>query len=201
MQKSLKTLLYLSIITLFIACNSSAQDQINDLDNFEKISWRDIDDNAIRLIGKDWMLVAAGSVETDYNMMTASWGSLGWLWQKPVSLIYVRPQRFTHNFTEREDFYTISFYEESQKDILKKMGTVSGRNFDKMDYEKLTPVATENGSVAFKEAYLIIECRKIYASVLDENDFVDKAIVEDMYPKKDYHTLYVGEITNVWKKK
>jgi flavin reductase (DIM6/NTAB) family NADH-FMN oxidoreductase RutF len=197
----MKKIVFIIAVLLASGFRCDAQKNISDMENFEKISWQDLNDNAIRMIGKDWMLVAAGSVNTDYNMMTAAWGSLGWLWELPISMIYVRPQRYTHTFTEREDYYTITFFREEQRDILKKMGTVSGRNFDKMNYDKLTPVATENGSVGFAEAYLIIECRKIYSTVLDENDFIDKDVVNSKYPDRDFHTVYVGEITNVWRKK
>jgi flavin reductase (DIM6/NTAB) family NADH-FMN oxidoreductase RutF len=103
------------------------------------------------MIGKDWMLIAAGGGD-DYNMMTASWGTLGWLWEKPVSTIYVRPQRHTHNYTEREDYYTLTFYDDPDKEVLRLMGTVSGKNFDKMNYEELNPILTTNKSVTFKEA-------------------------------------------------
>jgi flavin reductase (DIM6/NTAB) family NADH-FMN oxidoreductase RutF len=197
----MKKVIYLMAVLVITWNCSDAQKQISDMENFEKISWQDLNDNAIRMIGKDWMLIAAGSIETDYNMMTAAWGGLGWLWEKPISYIYVRPQRHTHNFTEREDYFTITFYKEDDKDILKKMGSVSGRDFDKMNYEKLTAVATDNGSVAFAEAYLVIECKKIYSTVLQENDFIDKEVVNSKYPQRDFHTMYVGEITNVWRKK
>ncbi|MDY0160048.1 MAG: hypothetical protein RBR64_01800, partial [Bacteroidales bacterium] len=100
----MKNIIYLIAVLMLTWNCSDAQKQISDMENFEKISWQDLNDNAIRMIGKDWMLIAAGSVETDYNMMTAAWGGLGWLWEKPVSFIYVRPQRHTHNFTKREDY-------------------------------------------------------------------------------------------------
>lgn len=188
------------LITSLIILSCEAQPKISEMEEFEKVSWKELNDNAIRLIGKDWMLVSAGNMD-DYNMMTAAWGSLGWLWEKPVSLIYVRPQRHTHNYTEKEDYYTLTFYEEEYKDVLKKMGTVSGRDFDKMNYEKLTAVETENGSVAFKEAYLVLECKKLYSTVLEESEFIDKDLSAKVYPTKDFHTVYVGEIVNVWKRK
>jgi flavin reductase (DIM6/NTAB) family NADH-FMN oxidoreductase RutF len=192
--------LQLLIILSLCASLSFAQQNISEVESFEEIQWQDLNDNALRLIGKDWMLVAAGKAD-DYNMMTASWGTLGWLWQKPVSTIYVRPQRHTHTYTEREDYYTLSFYDDPEKEVLRLMGTVSGKNFDKMNYEKLTPVITPNGSIAFEEAYLIIECKKLYSFVLTEEDFIDTKTMDDMYPERDFHTVYVGEITGVWRKK
>ncbi len=186
------------IITLALfSFSCSAQKSIDKLDSFEEISWQDLNDNAIRMIGKDWMLITAGNIE-DYNMMTASWGTLGWLWERPVSTIYVRPQRHTHNYTENEDYYTLSFYNDPDKEVLRLMGTVSGRNFDKMNYEKLTPVVTPNGSIAFEESWLIIECKKLYNYVLKEEEFVDTTPMEETYPERDFHTVYIGEITGVW---
>jgi len=178
-----------------------SQTDINELKEFEKISWQDLNYNAIKIISEDWMLVSAGSIDNGFNMMTASWGNLGWLWQKPVSIIYIKPQRYTYEFTEKEDYYVISFYKEEYKEVLRKMGTVSGRDFDKINYSELTPVKTENNSVAFKEAYLIIECKKVYSTIFKESEILDDVIKDRMYSNKDFHKMYIGEIVNIWKKK
>ncbi|MBN2776430.1 MAG: flavin reductase [Bacteroidales bacterium] len=193
----MRNLLLLLILATTVGC--TAQTQLSGLDNFEEQTWQDLNDNAIRMIGKDWVLISAGTAE-DYNMMTASWGTLGWLWERPVSTIYVRPQRHTHNYTEREDYYTLCFFDDPDKEVLRLMGTVSGKDFDKMGYEKLTPVVTPNGSIAFEEAYLIIECKKLYSMVLKEEEFDDKTPMNDMYPERDFHTVYYGEIMGVWRK-
>lgn len=169
------------------------------IDGFKNTGWQSLNENPIKLIGTDWMLITAGGI-TNFNMMTASWGGLGWLWEKPVAFIFVRPQRYTHEFTEKEDYFTLTFYDESYKNILLKMGSVSGRDFNKMKDSGLTPVATSNGSVAFKEARIIIECKKTYATPILEEGFKDKELIKSIYPKKDFHTMYVGEIVNVWTK-
>lgn len=165
---------------------------------FKKMPWESLNDNVIRLIGIDWMLITAGTMENGFNMMTASWGSLGWLWEKPVSIIFVRPQRYTYQFTENESYYTVSFFEEKYRGILREMGAVSGRDFDKISGSGLTPMPTENGSIAFREAKLILECKKLYASNLQEENFIESALPEKVYPTKDFHKMYVGEIVNVW---
>lgn len=175
-----------------------SQPHINTMNEFTKTDWTALNESAIKLIGTDWMLISAGSLETDFNMMTASWGGLGWLWEKPVAFIFVRPQRYTFQFTEREDYFTICFFEETYRDILLKMGSVSGRNFDKMHDSGLSPVSTENGSVGFSEAKIVIECKKVYSTVIQEEEFIDVDIVLSKYPKKDFHTMYIGEIINVW---
>jgi flavin reductase (DIM6/NTAB) family NADH-FMN oxidoreductase RutF len=171
---------------------------LNEMEGYKKITWKELDAASIRLI-EDWMLVAAGNID-DYNMMTANWGTLGYLWRKPVATIYVRPQRHTHNYTEREDYFTLTFFTEDHRGSLELMGEVSGRDFDKMNYENLRPVVTPNGSIGFREAYMIIECKKLYSTVLKEEDFSDKRLMRGTYPRKDFHTVYVGEITGIWVK-
>ncbi len=168
------------------------------MEHFKKIEATQLTENVFDLMDTQWMLVAAGSPDTKFNMMTASWGGLGWLWEKPVSFIFVRPQRYTFEFTEKEDYYTISFYAEQYRDVLNLMGSKSGRNFDKMTQSGLTPFKTPNGSVAFKEARIIIECKKLFSTFLKEEDFIDKEVVKSKYPNKDFHKMYVGEIVNVW---
>jgi flavin reductase (DIM6/NTAB) family NADH-FMN oxidoreductase RutF len=195
MKKFFRSLfLMIPIVTPLGLMNQETQTS----NEFRKIPWEKLDENAMDLIGNEWMLVGAGNMEKGFNMMTASWGGLGYLWNKPVSFIFVRPQRYTHTFTEREDYYTLTFFEEQHRSILQKMGSVSGRNFDKMKESGLTPFTTDNGSIGFKEARLIIECRKLYQNSIQEGGFKDSTLAQKMYPGKDFHTMYVGEITNIW---
>ena len=160
-------------------------------------------ENAFELIGKKWMLVAAGTPE-HFNMMTASWGGIGWLWNKPVAFVFVRPERYTYQFTEREDRMTLSFLGTDNEDMRRIMnfcGTASGRDHDKQAETGLTPVATEGGSVAFAEARLTVEGRKLFRSEMQAAHFLDKAVLERWYhdgPGGSLHTVYVIEIENVY---
>ena len=97
----------------------------------KKIAPKDIDKNVIKLIGQDWMLVTAGDQEK-FNMMTASWGSMGYLWNKPVVMVFVRPQRYTFEFTEKKDEFTLSFFDEKYRHALNVCGSVSGRDVNKV---------------------------------------------------------------------
>ena len=160
-------------------------------------------ENAFELIGKEWMLVAAGMPE-HFNMMTASWGGIGWLWNKPVAFVFIRPERYTYQFTEREDRMTLSFLgtdNEEMRRIMNFCGTASGRDHDKQAETGLTPVATEGGSVAFAEARLTVEGRKLFRSEMQAAHFLDKAVLERWYhdgPGGSLHTVYVIEIENVY---
>ncbi len=165
---------------------------------FRKIRPEDIRDNIFSLIGKDWMLITAGSKE-HYNMMTASWGSAGVLWKKPVVFAFIRPQRYTYEFIEKQAHFTISFFNEHHRDLLNLCGTTSGRDLNKMKVDGLTAMEMPSGAVAFEEAKLILECRKIYYDDI-EPDFFQIFDIEKIYPTEDYHRFYIGEILQVWEK-
>lgn len=156
--------------------------------------------NPMTKIAKEWMLVTAGTKERGYNTMTASWGHLGSIWGHggglPTAIAYVRPQRYTRQFVDREDYYTLSFFPDGYKKQLAYLGTVSGRDEDKIAKAGLTPEFDEN-STWFSEASLVLVCRKIYQAPIREEYFVDKSIVEDCYPERDFHDLYIGEIVKV----
>ncbi|MBN1824369.1 MAG: flavin reductase family protein [Endomicrobiales bacterium] len=156
-------------------------------------------DNVFKLIDSDWMLITAGDIGS-FNMMTASWGGLGVLWSKHVAFCFVRPTRHTYSFMEKNSVFTLSFFEEKYRDALNLCGTKSGRDIDKAKAAKLTPAKSPSGSVCFAEARMVIECKKIYFSDIDPKNFIDKSI-DVNYPKKDYHRMYVGEITNCLIKK
>lgn len=158
---------------------------------FVAVDPESIQDNVFRLIGKDWMLVTAGTRDS-FNTMTASWGGMGVLWDKKVCVSFVRPTRYTFEFLEKSGVYTLSFLEEQYRDILTYCGTKSGRDVNKVAETSLSPVFADD-TVFFAEARLVVECRKVYFQDITPANFLDPAI-EEYYPKKDYHRIYVGEI-------
>ncbi len=166
---------------------------------FQPIQPEAIQDNIFKLIGKDWMLLSAGKPD-DYNIMTASWGCAGVLWRKPVAFVFVRPQRHTFPFMESQSRFALSFFDENHRDLLNLCGTTSGRDLNKMDIDGLDPVFTPDGSIGFQQARLIMECRKIYYDDI-KPEFFQVFDIEKVYPSKDYHRMYVGEITQVWQRK
>ncbi|MEW6052114.1 MAG: flavin reductase family protein [Candidatus Zixiibacteriota bacterium] len=149
-------------------------------------------DNPFKLIADDWMLITAGTPES-FNTMTASWGALGELWNKKVCFVFVRPTRYTYEFMERSEYFTLSFFEEKLRPILNFCGRVSGRDMNKAEKAGLTPVTGTTGLVYFAEARMVIECRKVYYQDIIPSQFLD-ASIHDNYPKKDYHRMYVGEV-------
>ncbi|MDZ7740805.1 MAG: flavin reductase family protein [Bacteroidota bacterium] len=162
------------------------------LESFTEISPELINDNTIKLIGSDWMLVTAGNKE-EFNMMTAAWGGLGFLWKRPVAFIFVRPQRYTFRFTEKNQYFSLGFFTEKYREVLNYCGSHSGRDVDKALECNLTVLEEEKGTVYFEESRLVLVCRKIYQDDISPGNFVDQEL-EKIYPKKDYHRMYIGEI-------
>lgn len=156
-----------------------------------------IDENIFKLIGEDWMLITSGNKDS-FNTMTASWGGMGILWNRPVSYIFVRPTRYTYEFIEKDNGYTLSFFNGRYRKALTLCGSTSGRDTDKVAEAGLTPEETESGAISFKEARLVLECRKLYFQDIDPAHLIDSSI-EKMY-NNDYHRMYIGEITAIRKR-
>jgi flavin reductase (DIM6/NTAB) family NADH-FMN oxidoreductase RutF len=167
-------------------------------DNFKPIDPGRVSDNPFHLIGNDWMLITAGNVQK-FNTMTASWGGMGILWRKKVCFIFVRPSRYTYEFLEENESFTLSFFEEEYRKVLSFCGTKSGRDVDKIAATGLTPVEGEQESVYFAEARLVMQCKKLYYQDLEPGNFLDSSIEENYYGR-DYHRIYVGEIKGCYVK-
>ena len=164
-----------------------------------------ISDNAFKLIGKDWMLVSActkqlndeGKVITGRpNTMTASWGGVGVLWNKPVATIYLRPQRYTKEIIDQTDTFSLSVLSEKYKNALNYCGQHSGRDGDKFKAAKLD-VEYMNGTPWIKQARLVMFCKKLYVQEFDPFCFTDELLCKQNYRSNDFHTMYIGEIEKV----
>ena len=168
-------------------------------ENWQEIKPQEIDSNAVKMFADDWMLLSAGK-DTSMNMMTIAWGGLGELWGKAVVTIYVSPDRYTYKFLEENEYFTVTSFPEKFREKLQYLGTVSGRDEDKVKGSGLTPEFTELGNPIYKEATLAIECKKIYAQQLQKN--LMPLEQRQWYDEKNLgiHMMYIGEIVHVWKK-
>lgn len=165
---------------------------------FKRIKPEEITGNPFQMINDQWMLITGGDA-TAFNSMTASWGALGIQWSKPVAHCLVRPTRYTYPLMNDGAYYTLSFYGEEYRDQLMYFGTISGRDEDKAKGSGFTPKVLDCGAVCYEEANLVIACKKIYTYEIQPERFLDPGI-EENYPLKDYHRVYVGEIVEVWTK-
>ena len=162
---------------------------------FKRIDAKEIDENVIDLISSQWGLVTAGNEEA-LNTMTVSWGAVGELWGRDMVTVYIRPQRYTKEFLDREDYFTLSVYPAELKGIHSICGSKSGRDIDKAKACDLTPVFDEKAPY-FEEAKLVIVCKKVAVGKFEPEQFVEQSIIPEQYPSDDFHFIYYGEITDV----
>ena len=169
----MKTSILLPVISLFLflaSCTNPSDKKVNDQTSessgsgvtstdwqsrYDKLEASDLPDNVIQLIGKEWMLVTAGD-ESSYNTMTASWGGVGYIWERPSTFIFIRDTRYTYQFLQQHESFTLSFFNEKYRNALRICGTMSGRNTDKVKEAGLTPMETPSGLMSFEEARMII---------------------------------------------
>lgn len=161
--------------------------------SFKTVNPNEINENFIKNIGDEWMLISAGNKDK-YNMMTASWGFAGVMWGAPTAIAAIRPQRYTMEFMKSKDYFTLSFFGDDKK-IHAVCGKESGRNVNKTEKTGLTPLFdNDTGAPYFDEARLVLICKKVYAQDLDKNSFIDTDIVDKVYPENDFHTMFYGKI-------
>lgn len=157
-----------------------------------KIDLAAVKENVFSLIGEQWMLITAGTREK-CNTMTASWGGLGVLWNEPVATVYLRPQRYTKQFVDAQEYFTLSFFDPQYKKLLALCGTKSGRDVDKVKQCGFTLAYGEGDAPYMEQARLVLVCRKRYAREMDAAA-VPEDVRKSQYAAGDYHTIYIGQI-------
>ncbi len=163
--------------------------------NFQKVTEDIMEINPFTKIGKDWMLVTAGN-EEKANTMTASWGGVGVMWGKDVAYVVIRQTRFTKEFIDKEGKFSLSFPSEKYRKEMKFLGTVSGRDEDKIK-EAGIDINYHDGVPFIDQADMVFICKVMSNTFISKEDFIDKGIDEAWYKDGNYHTLYIAEITDI----
>lgn len=158
---------------------------------FKQVDPKSLDINVFSTIDDQWMLITAGTAEK-CNTMTASWGGLGILWNLPMATAYIRPQRYTKQFVDENEYFTLTFFSEDYRKQLALCGTKSGRDLDKVKECGFTVAAAKGGAPYFEEAELVLVCRKRMVMPMDPAAIPDE--VKEKHYKGDYHYIYWGEI-------
>lgn len=168
------------------------------MSKFAEVDVSTLNDNFFTKIGKEWMLITAGN-SNSFNTMTASWGGMGFLWNKNISITFIRPSRYTYGFVDENEYYSLSFFGGKMKDELTFCGRNSGRDVDKIKETGLVPVFDEKVPY-FEQSDLVIFCKKLYKQPMTSDSFVDKELDEKIYPDGEHHHIFIGEIIKVIKK-
>lgn len=171
---------------------------MQDLKGFEKIDVRLID-NSIKAIGDDWMLITAYDEDNKrVNAMTASWGALGVLWNKPICICFVRPERHTFKLMSEKKEISIAFLGKELRDSYTVCGRESGKDVDKLAKCGLSTTSIDGISV-IAEAESALTCRVLYEDDIKESGFLDSSLLKN-YASAGYHRVYICEIIGAYKK-
>jgi flavin reductase (DIM6/NTAB) family NADH-FMN oxidoreductase RutF len=195
MKKTLFTALLASML-MAVASPLSAQEE----NGFKKINVReDFTENGFQWF-HDAELLAAGD-KTKSNAMTIGWGGIGTLWGRTALTVYVAEKRYTKEFMDKAEYFTVMAFDVEHSNVLRYMGTKSGRDGDKAQALGLHTAYTANGTPYYTEASLVIECKIMYAAPFDPDHFKSEV------PKRMYshfpagiHSMYIGEVVNAWQK-
>lgn len=161
--------------------------------SFTQIDPQQLNFNPFTAIGKQWMLVTAGD-ETKANTMTASWGGAGVLWNKNVATCYVRPQRYTREFIDAQEYFSLSFLPEEYRKPLTYCGRVSGRDVDDKIAQAGLTLCNKFEAPCFEEAETVLICKKLYVDKIKPQCILHSETDSVNYPDKDYHIVYIAEI-------
>ena len=163
----------------------------------KKVDLKTLRPEIFEIFLKQNALLTAGDREK-CNTMTIGWGLMGDLWNVPAFTAYVRPSRYTWQFAEENDCFTVSFFGTPRPQALAVLGTKSGRDMDKIHQSGLTPVELE-GQVAFEEAQVVLICKKIYVDDL-KSEKIPQQWKDKFYGDGDYHRIYTGQVLSVYVK-
>ena len=185
---------------LAILSLSAAPAMAQEESGFKKIDVRkDFTENGFQWF-HDAELLAAGNREKS-NAMTIGWGGIGTLWGRTALTVYVAEKRYTKEFMDQADYFTVMAFGVEHGNVLRYMGTKSGRNEDKAAALGLHTAYTANGTPYYTEAEMVIECKTMYAAPFDAQYFKSD-VPRNMYANfpAGVHSMYIGEVVNAWKK-
>jgi Conserved protein/domain typically associated with flavoprotein oxygenases, DIM6/NTAB family len=164
---------------------------------FTTIDPNDFNHSVFKMIGGDWMVIAAEKAGK-VNAMTASWGGMGVMWGRKVTYTVIRPQRYTKEFVDASETFSLNFLNPAKyREIQSMLGSVSGRDVDKIAKSGFTVDHAEKAPYFAESDYVFI-CRKLFHQPYDPASFIDKKVDAEWYPDKDYHTLYISEILSIF---
>ncbi len=173
-------------------------------DAFVEISPYDFSSAVFNDIAKKWMLIGTpDEAKGRVNAMTASWGGVGVIWNKPYAVCFIRPQRHSFELAEKCDKIGLSFLSEdcdNARKIYNICGTKSGRDMDKIAETGLSYIDFD-GAVGFAQADTVIVGKKIYCDMIKPECFLDSSIISSSYPNGDFHKLYLCEIEKIYVRK
>ena len=188
---------FVSAILLFVAVVPASAQEENGFKKFQVEEG--FEDNGFQWF-RDAELLCVGDKEKS-NAMTIGWGGIGTLWGRTALTVYVAEKRYTKEFMDKAEYFTVMVFDVEHSKVLRYMGTKSGRDEDKAAALGLHTAYTANGTPYYTEAEMVIECKIMYAAPFEPQHFKSD-VPERMYAHfpAGIHSMYIGEVVNAWKK-
>ena len=188
---------FVSAILLFVAVVPASAQEENGFKKFQVEEG--FEDNGFQWF-RDAELLCAGDKDKS-NAMTIGWGGIGTLWGRTALTVYVAEKRYTKEFMDKAEYFTVMVFDVEHSKVLRYMGTKSGRDEDKAAALGLHTAYTANGTPYYTEAEMVIECKIMYAAPF-EPQYFKSDVPERMYGHfpAGIHSMYIGEVVNAWKK-
>jgi flavin reductase (DIM6/NTAB) family NADH-FMN oxidoreductase RutF len=158
------------------------------------VDYRDHIGETIKAFNEERVLLVSRGKKGLPNVMAIGWGTIGILWRRPIFIVMVRPSRYTYKLIEETGEFTVNIATPELKEVVQYCGTVSGRDHNKFKEKQLTAIPSkEVKTPIIKECILHFECRVVYKNDLIPSE-LEKSIIQTLYPKGDFHRVYLGEI-------
>ena len=174
-----------------------AQEEDNgehQLSGFKKFDVReDFTENGFQWF-HDAELLAAGDKEKS-NAMTIGWGGIGTLWGRTALTVYVAEKRYTKEFMDKAEYFTVMAFDVEQSKVLNYMGTKSGRDEDKAQALGLHTAYTANGTPYYTEASMVIECKIMYAAPFDPQYYASKS--SSAFKKQKWRSSQIATLLGI----
>lgn len=165
---------------------------------FKKIKATEIKENSIKLFKEGAPICVCGTID-EHNGLTIGWGMLGSLWRKEVAIVYIKPTRYTFEYANQCEYFSIMWFDDELKlSVNRVFGSLSGKDVNKEELANLSLIELDN-CPCYQEAKMIITCRKIYQAPLKkENILSNDVLLMPLYNDELFHSEYIGEIVNVY---
>ena len=163
-----------------------------------QVELNEVTPKVLEVFGTQNALLTAGDRRA-CNTMTIGWCGLGRLWNLPACTVFVRPERYTYEFTEKHDYFTVSILPVELKKLMGYCGSKSGRDTDKIRDCGLTLAYGAGDAPYFEEAELVLVCKKLYVQDLDPQGVLDER-VSKFYQGEGWHRVYVGQVVEAYQR-
>ena len=167
----------------------------------QSVDIKSLSPEIFRVFGANNALLTAGDREK-CNTMTIGWCQMGQLWELPVCTVYVRPERYTYEFMESRDTFSVSVLPVSEKKTMGFCGSKSGRDVDKFAACGLTVDYGAEETPYVEQAEWVLVCKKLYVCDMDAANSLGSQQIHRFYTPEQgsWHRVYIGEVLEAYQK-